>query len=97
MLNKDLNPTFLAQKVNMSRTILHKKLKKITNLSASHFINHIRLKKAMNLLIKQDKNISEIAYITGFSDPAYFTRYYKKIFGKTPKEFIRESTKNLHS
>ncbi|MGB0523498.1 MAG: helix-turn-helix domain-containing protein, partial [Flammeovirgaceae bacterium] len=34
-----------------------------------------------------DKQTQEIAYDLGFDDPAYFSRYFKKIAGTSPSEF----------
>ena len=42
------------------------------------------------MLLNSDNNISEIAYALGFSDPAYFTRLFKKYFGKSPSEFNKK-------
>ncbi len=76
----------LYRAVFLSRTQLHKKLKALTGMSATHFIRHIRLSKARELLRNQDLNITEIAYQVGFSDPNYFTRCYGEEFGETPSE-----------
>lgn len=46
----------------------------------------LRLKQAQLLVKTTDKNMSEIAYETGFSSPAYFTRCYRETFGETPTE-----------
>ena len=35
-------------------------------------------------------NVSETAYRTGYSDPNYFTKVFKKEFGCTPSEFIAD-------
>jgi AraC-like DNA-binding protein len=34
------------------------------------------------------RDSSEVAYQVGFNDPAYFTRAFKKQYGRTPKSFI---------
>ncbi|MDE6367782.1 MAG: helix-turn-helix domain-containing protein, partial [Muribaculaceae bacterium] len=49
-------------------------------------IKRLRLKQAQLLLKTTEKTISEIAYETGFSTPAYFTRCYRESFGETPSE-----------
>lgn len=76
----------LYRAVLLSRTQLHKKLKALTGMSATHFIRHIRLSEAKKLLKNQDLNITEIAYQVGFSDPNYFTRCYGEEFGESPSE-----------
>jgi signal transduction histidine kinase/DNA-binding response OmpR family regulator len=76
----------LYRAVFLSRTQLHKKLKALTGMSATHFIRHIRLSEAKELLKNQDLNITEIAYRVGFSDPNYFTRCYGEEFGESPSE-----------
>ncbi|HSF87851.1 MAG TPA: ATP-binding protein [Saprospiraceae bacterium] len=76
----------LYRAVFLSRTQLHKKLKALTGMSATHFIRHIRLSKAKELLKDPDLNITEIAYQVGFSDPNYFTRCFGEEFGESPSE-----------
>lgn len=76
----------LYRAVFLSRTQLHKKLKALTGMSATHFIRHIRLSKAREFLKMGDQNITEIAYQVGFSDPNYFTRCYGEEFGESPSE-----------
>ncbi len=83
----------LYRAVFLSRTQLHKKLKALTGMSATHFIRHIRLSKARELLKNQVLNITEIAYQVGFSDPNYFTRCYGEEFGESPSE--TRSIKNI--
>lgn len=76
----------LYRAVFLSRTQLHKKLKALTGMSATHFIRHIRLSEAKELLKNPDLNITEIAYRVGFSDPNYFTRCFGEEFGESPSE-----------
>jgi ligand-binding sensor domain-containing protein/signal transduction histidine kinase/CheY-like chemotaxis protein len=86
----DLDVEFFCKKVGMSRTLLHMKLKKITGLSTTEFINTIRLNEAMKMLKEGSCTVSEVAYSVGFNDPAYFSRSFKKKFKKSPSSFIPE-------
>ncbi|WP_410522273.1 helix-turn-helix domain-containing protein [Muribaculum intestinale] len=58
----------------------------MTNYSPVELIRRIRLKHGHNLIVSTDKTISEIAYETGFSTPAYFTKCYRDAYGETPTE-----------
>jgi AraC-like DNA-binding protein len=69
---------------------LYRKLKSLTNLSGNEFIKNIRLKKAVQLLETQNYNIAEIAYKVGFSDPSYFSKIFKKQYGKSPSEYFEK-------
>lgn len=84
------NPQFdvdnFAAEAAVSRTLLHNKLKKITNLSTTEFIKTIKLTEAKKLILKNEFSISEIAYKVGFNDPAYFSRSFKKYFKVAPSE-----------
>ena len=71
----------------MSRSPFYKRLKNLSGLSPNEFIRMVRMKHAVQLLTKSDKNISEIAYEVGFSSPKYFRLCFKEQFGVTPSEF----------
>jgi YesN/AraC family two-component response regulator len=62
-------------------------------LSIGDYIRTIRIEKAKELLLKGD-TIADTAYETGFSDPNYFSKCFKKQTGKTPSEFVKEHTKS---
>jgi YesN/AraC family two-component response regulator len=86
------NPEFgvqkLATELCVSRSLLHKKLTAIVDLSANDFITSMRLKKSAILLQKGNLNISEIAFEVGFNDPKYFSRCFRKHFGLSPTEYM---------
>lgn len=73
--------------LGISRSLLHVKMKSLLNTSMGDFIKKRRLEKACQLL-RSGKNVSETAYMTGFSDPNYFSKAFKKHFGKSPTEYI---------
>ena len=86
----DLDVSILEKEMSMGKMTLYRKLTSLTNLSGNSFIRNIRLKKAAQFLSSGHYNISEVAYRVGFKDPAYFTRCFKKEFGKSPSDFIIE-------
>ncbi len=88
MENSDFGVTMFVNEMGISRSLLHKKLTVLTNQSAADFINHLRLKKAENLLLTTELNVSQVAYSVGYSDPKYFTRLFHKQYGASPKEFV---------
>jgi len=72
---------------NMSRRNVLRKLKGVTGLSINEFIRHTRLKRAHELLMQGEVNVSEAAYAVGFTDPKYFSACFKKQYGVSPSEF----------
>jgi signal transduction histidine kinase/DNA-binding response OmpR family regulator len=76
----------LSDDIAISRSQLHRKLKATTGLSASALMRNIRLEKALALLNSNAGNVSEVAYMTGFSSQSYFTRSFKEYFGFNPTE-----------
>lgn len=85
------NPKFsvedLAEKLNVSRVQLYRKVKAILGMNISDHINNIRLERAAMLLRDGEMNISEVAYSLGFSSPNYFSTAFKNKFGVSPKEY----------
>ena len=76
----------LSREIGMSRTQVHRKLKALTNQSASQFIRTLRLQKARALLLTGRHNVSEAAYLTGFNSPAYFSTCFTELYGYPPSE-----------
>ncbi|MBF04479.1 MAG: hypothetical protein CMP76_14430 [Flavobacterium sp.] len=79
----------ICDNIGMSRTSLYMKLKNLIDLSPQDFIIHVKLKHAKKLLIEGDSNIKEVAYASGFSNPKYFSTSFKKVFGLSPSEFVK--------
>ncbi|MFA8436877.1 MAG: two-component regulator propeller domain-containing protein [Marinifilaceae bacterium] len=85
------NPNFsveeFSKKLFMSRPVLYRKLKALTDQSPQDFVKIIRLKKSVELIKQSKYSISEIAYQTGFSDPKYFSTSFKKFYGVSPSKY----------
>jgi len=86
--NPLLGVNTLARQMTMSAPVLYKKLYKLTGLSVNEFIKSIRMKSAVKLIRQKELNVSEIAYSVGYSDPKYFSREFKKYYGKTPSRYL---------
>ena len=86
--NPELDVTFLVDQMGVSRSLLHLKLKGLLDCSTTEFIRSVRLKEAVKLISSGKCNISEAAYETGFSNPAYFTTRFKEYYGKSPREYF---------
>lgn len=78
----------LAKLHHMSHRTFYRKLKALTGNTVVEFVRIIRLKHALMLIESKRHSLSEIAYLTGFSSPSYFTKSFKEYYGKTPSEFI---------
>jgi AraC-like DNA-binding protein len=83
----DFNVERLCREIHMSTSQLYRKMEALTGLSANQFIRSLRLKKAKILLQNRELSITNVAFDSGFSDPAYFARVFKKEFGQTPQEW----------
>lgn len=90
LLNPKLSVETTAIEVGLSRPVLYRKIKSLTDLSPQQFLLTIRLNEAARVLKLGVKNVSEAAYDTGFSDPKYFSQIFKKHFGKTPSQYVKE-------
>jgi len=65
------------------------------NTSFQRLLNDLRRSLARRLLSRTDEEISEIVYLTGFSEPSTFYRAFKRWEGITPIEYRkRAKTRN---
>lgn len=90
LLDSGFSVEQLSQKLGVSRSSLHRKMKALTNQSATEFIRYVRLRKAVKLMKEGLLNIDEICYAVGFNSHSYFTQCFKQQFGKTPTEYITD-------
>lgn len=86
MSDANVSVDALAAEMGLGRSQFYRKIKALTNFSPVELIRTIRLKEGRNMLLSTEKTVSEIAYATGFSTPAYFTKCYREAYGETPSE-----------
>lgn len=77
----------IADYVFMSKSHVSKIFNEEMGMSISAYVNKVRIKKSCSLLRDLSLSIAEIATLTGFEDPSYFTKQFKAETGISPKEF----------
>lgn len=85
--NPDLGVKDIAAKLQCSADYLSHLFHEKTGEKLIHYIQRIRVDSASLALETTTLLISEVAYATGFSDPAYFARVFKQHTGLSPHEF----------
>lgn len=88
MHDESFNVEKLASNLNMSRTVLHRKVKSLFDLPPVEYIRIVRLQRAAELLIDGNVTIAEAGAMVGINTPSYFSRLFQKQFGVTPKVFV---------
>lgn len=74
----------ICKEVGISERQLQRKIKLLTRKSPGQFVTSIRLSRAKEMLKARNCSVSEIAFRTGFSNPSYFAKCFKKEFGTNP-------------
>ena len=89
--NFDLSIELLCNKLNITHQQIYRKLKALTGQTVNEFIRTVRMKRAAQMLINSDLNVSEIMYSVGFSNRSYFSKCFVEEFNMTPKEYRNNS------
>lgn len=82
------NVNDFAENLGYSKSQLYRAMINLVGKSPNMFLKDYRLHKALELLEKQSCNISEIAYQTGFSSPAYFSKCFQKKYQILPSSYL---------
>jgi ligand-binding sensor domain-containing protein/signal transduction histidine kinase/DNA-binding response OmpR family regulator len=85
--NSDFSVDLLVTEMHMSRSVVYRKIKALTNQSLLEFIKVIKLKRAGQLLIKTDMSISEITFDLGYSSLKHFRNSFKDFFHEVPSKY----------
>lgn len=87
MTNTEYTINDFISEMNMSRSVLYRKLKALTDQSITEFIRTIKLKRAAQLILKSQLSISEIAFDLGFNDLKHFRISFQKLFNELPSQY----------
>ncbi len=84
--NEQFGVSQLAERMNMSRSSLLRKIKTHTKLSANQFIRQVRLEKGLEMLKQDNLTVAEISYQVGFGNTSYFIKCFREQYGYSPGE-----------
>ncbi|MXV37204.1 helix-turn-helix domain-containing protein [Flavobacteriaceae bacterium Ap0902] len=87
MSDSQFNVKELCEELGISTIKCYRIFKEVLDIPPSEFILNLKMSRAKNLLLTTSLNIAEVAYELGFADPKYFTKVFKKTYGKSPKKF----------
>ena len=79
----DISPSYLSREFS----------KYFEDLSFGDYIRKQRIEKAIELMLNSSYSLTEIAYLTGFSDQSHFTRIFKKSTGLNPSVYRKKLSK----
>lgn len=84
---KSLTLEEVSSIASLSPTYFSKKFKATTGMGFKEYLNYVRLKHAQAALLTTNNTITDIALEYGFNDSNYFKDLFKKVYGKSPREF----------
>ena len=85
--NRDICLDDISRIVDISPYYFSKLFKEETGENFIDYLTNLRIEKAKDLLMHSGMNIKNICVDTGYSDPNYFSRIFKKQVGVTPTEY----------
>ncbi len=88
LVDPNFSVDVLASELNLSRSSLHRKLKALTNQSATEFVKFVRISKSIKLIEGGETNIDEICFKVGFNSHSYYSMCFRKQLGQTPSDYI---------
>lgn len=92
--NLTMSLTGISQELNVNPSYVSREFSKyFDNLSFGEYIRKLRIDKAIVFIETTKYSISEIAYLTGFSDQSHFARIFKLETGSTPSAYKKKRIK----
>ncbi len=88
MENTQFSKNDFASAMNVSPSLLYKKIKSLTDQSPTDFIKAVRLNHSLELLRKKEHSITEVSELCGFASVGYFSTVFRKHFGKSPTQMF---------
>jgi ligand-binding sensor domain-containing protein/AraC-like DNA-binding protein len=88
--DSDLNVQSLCDYIGMGNKLVYRRLKQLTGKTPVEYIRSIRLNKAAVLLKQKKFTISEVMYLSGFSNASYFSKCFLAEYGCSPRDYIEK-------
>jgi len=91
--NSSLSLEHVAKVFGYNKKYLSDMFKRKFDISFSDFLKNLRLENAVSLMRLGHTSVSKIATTSGFNDPLYFSKLFKKTYGLSPKNYVQELKK----
>jgi signal transduction histidine kinase/ligand-binding sensor domain-containing protein/CheY-like chemotaxis protein/AraC-like DNA-binding protein len=92
MTDPGFNLETVAESMKMSRSTFYKKFKSLAGIVPVEFVRDMRLQRARQYLDAGHTNISDVAYLSGFSSPKYFSTCFREKYQVSPSDYIKAKT-----
>ena len=90
----ELTLSAIAEELSYHPKYVSHLFKEKMGISYSEYLRSVRLKYATALFDHGIDSVKNVALLSGFSDPMYFSSVFKKEVGRSPKEYIEAKNKN---
>ena len=91
--NPELSISVISEELSYNSKYLSHLFKEKTGIGYSEYLRSVRLKYAVMLLDQGIDSIKNVAFLSGFSDPLYFSKVFKEQIGCSPKDYLKNKGK----
>lgn len=91
---EDLSLEKMAERISLSPIYFHNYFKYATGQTLHNYVEDMRIKKSVNLMLSTDMTLTEIAFACGFSSQSYYNYVFKRKMNITPRNYIKKLNEN---
>src|SRR6185436_19413981 len=92
-LGEDISLREIAAEAGLSPYHFARLFKESTSLTPHQYLIRCRVERGKGLLQVADNSIGDVALQVGFCDQSHFSAHFKRVYGVTPREFVRRSVR----
>lgn len=81
----------ISEKMSYNSKYLSHIFKELMGIGFSEYLRNFRIKYAVSLFDNGLDSVKNVAFLSGFNDPIYFSTAFKKVIGISPREYIRKN------
>src|SRR5437870_4608672 len=94
-IDTNLNLTQISRSLDINPSYLSREFSRhFNNLSFGEYTRKLRIEKAIELIQQNKYSLTEVAYLTGFSDQSHFARIFKQHTGMSPSSYKKDFSKS---
>ncbi|MDH5598383.1 MAG: DUF4242 domain-containing protein [Cyclobacteriaceae bacterium] len=86
-----------GKNIGLSKSQLFRKIKSMLGIPPNTFLRDYRLKKALEIIKDEEKDVSEITFMVGFNSRSYFSKRFGERYGISPRDLKKKLTESEFS